>query len=128
MYREVVCAHNVQVFMCFSFPSLLRFSSKHFYSVGELVAAIARQMTPEVGRHQMVGEGQPYEETSSPTPTGGRKMSIDERIALMRERKASEEISQAPKSELMSLFARRSQSPSVEGKRREGGREGGFYL
>ena len=78
------------------------------------MAAIARQMTPEIGRHQMVGE-----ETSSPTPTGGRKMSIDERIALMRERKASEEISQEPKSELMSLFARRSQSPSVEGKRRE---------
>ena len=96
---------------------------KYFHSAGELVAAIARQMTPEIGRHQMIGQGEPNEETSSPTPTGGRKMSIDERLALMKERKASEEISQASKSELMSVFVRRSQSPSVGGKRREGGRE-----
>ena len=81
-------------------------------------------MTPEIGRHQVIGQGEPNEETSSPTPTGGRrKMSIDERLALMKERKASEEISQASKSELMSVFVRRSQSPSVGGKRREGGRE-----
>ena len=91
----------------------------------ELVATIARCITPELQKRQKIAQEQPNEEGWPHTPTEGRKMTIDEQVMVSKEIKANEDATQLQKNELMSAFVKRNlkkdQPPSIGGEAGGGG-------